>query len=221
MAPQYQVYSLPGHEPEQTGLHRFGRLRPGVAVVRVELGPELQPDGLDGGAVGPGTLGQLDLYETPQGTTGPANADAEISANSTVSKDISLLDTKGSEVLLGETLMVPIAELHGVPASAVRVADDEPAAAAAVRGRSARARTCRSTRRCRTSCPTCSVRRCRCPRSRAGPSTGTVPAAVAGILQQAQTDYTNALAALKAGNLAQFQTDINRDAGRRSARPSR
>ena len=33
-------------------------------------------------------------------------------------------------------------------------------------------------------------------------STGTVPAAVAGILQQAQTDYTNALAALKAGNLA-------------------
>lgn len=41
------------------------------------------------------------------------------------------------------------------------------------------------------------------------PSTGTVPAAVAGILQQAQTDYTNALAALKAGNLSQFQTDIN------------
>jgi hypothetical protein len=41
------------------------------------------------------------------------------------------------------------------------------------------------------------------------PSTGTVPAAVSGILQQAQTDYTNALAALKAGNLAQFQTDVN------------
>jgi hypothetical protein len=40
-------------------------------------------------------------------------------------------------------------------------------------------------------------------------STGTVPAAVAGLLQQAQTDYTNALAALKAQNLSQFQTDIN------------
>ena len=39
-------------------------------------------------------------------------------------------------------------------------------------------------------------------------SSGTVPAAVAGILQQAQTDYTNALAALKANNLGQFQTDI-------------
>ena len=33
-------------------------------------------------------------------------------------------------------------------------------------------------------------------------STGTVPAAVAGILQTAQTDYNNALAALKAGNLS-------------------
>ncbi len=57
----------------------------------------------------PGHYGELDLYETPQGTYGPANADAEISANATVSKDISLLDQKGSEVLLGETLMVPIA----------------------------------------------------------------------------------------------------------------
>ena len=35
-----------------------------------------------------------------------------------------------------------------------------------------------------------------------------MPTAVSGILQQAQTDYTNALAALKAGNLAQLQTDI-------------
>ena len=51
-------------------------------------------------------------------------------------------------------------------------------------------------------------------------STGTVPAAVSGILQQAQTDYTNALAALKAGNLAQFQTDVNR-CRRRSPRRSR
>ena len=35
-----------------------------------------------------------------------------------------------------------------------------------------------------------------------------MPAAVAGILQAAQTDYNNALAALKAGNLSQFQTDV-------------
>ena len=57
----------------------------------------------------PGHYGQLNLYEMPQGTIGPANADAEISANKTVSSDITLLDQHGSEVLLGETLMVPIA----------------------------------------------------------------------------------------------------------------
>jgi hypothetical protein len=40
------------------------------------------------------------------------------------------------------------------------------------------------------------------------PSSGTVPTAVAGILAQAQTDYQNALNALKAGNLSAFQSDI-------------
>ena len=47
------------------------------------------------------------------------------------------------------------------------------------------------------------------PPGQAGSSTGTVPSAVAGILAQAQTDYTNAQAALKADNLSQFQTDID------------
>jgi hypothetical protein len=47
------------------------------------------------------------------------------------------------------------------------------------------------------------------PPGQAGSATGTVPSAVAGILQQAQTDYTNAQAALKADNLSQFQTDID------------
>jgi len=40
-------------------------------------------------------------------------------------------------------------------------------------------------------------------------SSGTVPAAVAGILAQAQADYASAQAALKADNLSQFQTDID------------
>jgi uncharacterized protein len=56
----------------------------------------------------PGHYGQLTVYQTPQGTTGPANADSYIQSDSTVSKDITLLDQKGSEVLLGNTLMVPI-----------------------------------------------------------------------------------------------------------------
>ena len=70
--------------------------------------------------------------------SGPANADAEISANKTVSSDITLLDQHGSEVLLGETLMVPIANSMVYLRPLYVVADDEPPAAAAVRGRRAR-----------------------------------------------------------------------------------
>jgi hypothetical protein len=47
------------------------------------------------------------------------------------------------------------------------------------------------------------------PPGQSGSSTGTVPSAVAEILAQAQTDYANAQAALEAGNLSQFQSDIN------------
>jgi uncharacterized protein len=40
------------------------------------------------------------------------------------------------------------------------------------------------------------------------PTTGTVPAAVSQDLQEAQTEYKNAQAALQAGNLGQYQSDI-------------
>ena len=94
------------HEP--AGVHGVRRLRAGVAGEPDQQQPELQPDGVDGGAVRPGALRGSRRVRDAAGTLGPANADAEISANSTVSTDISLLDQNGSEVLLGETLMVPI-----------------------------------------------------------------------------------------------------------------
>ena len=62
------------------------------------------------GTSDPGDYGTLSVYEAPQGTAGPANADASIGQNPTVSKDITLLDQHGSEVLLGNTLMVPIGQ---------------------------------------------------------------------------------------------------------------
>jgi hypothetical protein len=46
------------------------------------------------------------------------------------------------------------------------------------------------------------------PSSTGASSSGTIPAALSAILQQAQTDYNNAKAALAAGNLAAFQQDI-------------
>jgi uncharacterized membrane protein (UPF0182 family) len=58
----------------------------------------------------PGQYGQLRAYVTQPGhsVVGPALADSYIEANSTVSKQISLLDQHGSQVLLGNILMVPI-----------------------------------------------------------------------------------------------------------------
>ncbi len=58
----------------------------------------------------PNNYGKLNLYVTPRGTsvTGPAQADSEMEQNSTVSSTISLLDQHGSEVLLGNNLMVPL-----------------------------------------------------------------------------------------------------------------
>ena len=109
MAPQYQVYSLPGTSQNKQVFTVSDGFVPASQSSLTSSGQNFNLTAWMVGLSDPGTLGHLDLYETPQGTTGPANADAEISADSTVSKDISLLDTKGSEVLLGETLMVPIA----------------------------------------------------------------------------------------------------------------
>jgi uncharacterized membrane protein (UPF0182 family) len=155
----------------------------------------------------PGQYGQLDLYETPQGTSGPANADAEISANSTVSKDISLLDTKGSEVLLGETLMVPIADsmVYLRPLYVAASTNPQPQLeyVVAALGKNVQIDTSLSAVLSDLLQTTVSL-----PSGASVPSTGTVPTAVAGFLSAAQTDYTNALAALHAGNLAGFQSDI-------------
>jgi uncharacterized membrane protein (UPF0182 family) len=54
--------------------------------------------------------GQLHVYEMPRGqsVTGPAQADSEIQANAAVSSIITPLDQHGSQVLLGNDLLVPL-----------------------------------------------------------------------------------------------------------------
>jgi len=58
----------------------------------------------------PGQYGKLHVYVTTPGhsVVGPALADSYIQQNSTVSRQISLLDQHGSQVILGNILMVPI-----------------------------------------------------------------------------------------------------------------
>jgi hypothetical protein len=208
MAPQYQVYSLPNTDPDK---QVFTVSDGFVPASQTNLSNSNQNFNLTAWMVGladPGQYGKLDLYEVPQGTAGPANADAEISANKTVSSDITLLDQHGSEVLLGETLMVPIANsmvyLRPLYASPTTNPQPQLQYVVGVLGKTVQIDTSLaavlSDLLQTTVLP---------PESSGVSSSGTVPAAVAGLLQQAQSDYTNALAALKAQNLSQFQTDIN------------
>ena len=195
MAPQYQVYALPGTtQPTFTISNGFV-----PASQSSSVNGSNQNFNLTAWMVGqsdPENYGRLDVYETPQGTPGPANADAEISANKTVSADISLLDQKGSEVLLGETLMVPIANsmVYLRPLYVASTTNPQPNLqyVVAVLGKNVQIESSLSSVLSDLLQAGVSL-----PSGNGGPSTGTVPSAVTGYLSAAQTDYTNALAALE------------------------
>ena len=211
MAPQYQVYALPGHEP--AGVHGVGRVRAGAAGSLTNNNQNFNLTAWMVGQSDPGHYGDLDVYETPQGTYGPANADAEISANTTVSTDISLLDQNGSEVLLGETLMVPIGNsmvyLRPMYVSPATNPQPQLKYVVAVLGKNVQVDTSLSA----VLTDMLGTGGARCPRPGVRQQPGLARAArcrpqVAAYLAQAQTDYQNALAALKAQNLAGYQSDI-------------
>ena len=157
----------------------------------------------------PSDYGQLTVFQTPQGIPGPANADSYIQANHTVSQDITLYDQHGSEVLLGDTLMVPVGQsivylrpLYVASSSnpLPQLTDVIGVLGQKVVIESTVSATLSSLLHTAVSGGTGT-----------GPSvgTGTVPAVVQQYLNAAQTDYTNALAALEAGDLGTYQSDIN------------
>ena len=205
MAPQYQVYSLPNTPPQD---QIFTITNGFVPAAQSSLANNTQNFNLTAFMVGqsdPGDYGRLTLYQTPQGTIGPANADAEISANNTVSSDITLLDQHQSEVLLGETLMVPIGNsmVYLRPLYVAATTNPQPQLeyVVAVLGKTVKIDTSLTS-------VLSDITNVALPTSSSGSGTGTVPAAVSNILSQAQTDYSNAQTALAQGNLAQYQQDI-------------
>ena len=208
MAPLYQVTGVPGSSsPTQaftvldayvpaTQSNATGANNPNLSAFMVATSD-------------PGDYGKLTVYQTPQGTSGPANADSYINENHTVSTDITLLDQHGSEVLLGNTLMVPVGQsiLYLRPLYVASSSSPQPQLTyvIGVLGQkvvieSTVAQTLSSLLHTPVSGGTGTA-----------PSvgTGTVPAAVQQYLTAAQTDYTNALSALEAGDLGTYQTDIN------------
>jgi len=58
----------------------------------------------------PADYGQIEVFHMPEGqrVPGPTQIDSQIQQDPTVSKDISLLNTNGSEVLFGNILTIPV-----------------------------------------------------------------------------------------------------------------
>jgi hypothetical protein len=209
MSPQYQVYSLPGSDPTNPTNQKFTISDGFVPAAQSSGSSSSQNFNLTAWMLAlsdPANYGQLNLYEVPQGTLGPANADAEIQADNAVSSEITLLNQHGSQVLLGETLMVPIANsmVYIRPLYVAASSNPQPKLeyVVAVLGGTVKLDTSLTN-------VLSDITGVTLPSSTNGSSSaGTVPAAIASILAAAQTDYQNAQAALKAQDLSTYQADI-------------
>jgi len=105
MAPLYETFALPGQSNVTFNLID--------AYVPYSASNERQTLSgfLDAGS-DPGSYGKITAYVAPtgQGTDGPALIDARITQNPAISQKISLLNTNGSQVILGNVLMLPVGQ---------------------------------------------------------------------------------------------------------------
>ncbi len=214
MSPIYQVGALPNSTGQQL-----------LAMLDfVPAGNSSRVQGLSAilaATSDPNDYGQLNVYETPRGTTvtGPLQADSEIQQNSKVSSIITPLDQHGSQVLLGNNLTVPLdssvlyirplyvtstsnpmPELRYVIAVFNQQVGIEPTLAGAlgdVLGPAARAVGGSGSTGSGGSSTT-----------PAGGSTAPAAASVAGELQRAAAAYAAAQSALAAGDLGAYQRDV-------------
>jgi uncharacterized protein len=211
MAPLYQVTEIPGAASKTqaytvtdayvpaTQSNTSGANNPNLSAFMV-------------GTSDPGDYGKLTVYETPQGTTGPANADAYIQQNQTVSKDITLLNHDGSQVLLGNTLMVPVGQsiVYLRPLYVASSSSPQPQLTYVIGVLGQKVFIQSTVAQTLSKLLQTPVSSGGSQGNPTGPSGGvaTVPAAVQQDLANAQTDYVNALAAYQAGDLGGYQSNI-------------
>ena len=209
MIPQYQVQALPGTS-EQTFVTS-------EAYVPASAGNNTQNlSGFMMATSDPSNYGKITVYVTPSGQsiTGPVMADAQIQQNTKVSSVITPLDQHGSNVLLGNILMVPINQsmLYIRPLYVTSTGNPLPQLkyVIAVYGSHVAIET--SLQASLNSVLSAAVE---LPSNNSGGggstndsgNTGNAAAASA-LLDQAQSSYATAQAALKNGDLAGYQTAI-------------
>lgn len=156
--------------------------------------------------------GQITVYVTPRGESidGPALIDARITATPSISKAISLLNTNGSSVILGNVLMVPIGQsmlyVRPLYVQSSRNALPELKDVIAVYGtQAAMGTTLQAALQSVFSAPLAL--------GQSSSSSSSASAALSGqekqLITEAGSLYTQAQAALKAGNLGAYQSDVD------------
>jgi hypothetical protein len=202
MAPIYQELQIPGQTQQSFSLLD--------AFVPVSSQSQIQTlSGFMIAGSDPGHYGQLEMFVTPRNSPvqGPSIVAAKIDATSAVSQEVSLLNQNGSSVLLGNVLMIPVAKallyIQPLYVQSSRNAFPELQRVIAVYGNQPAAigNTLGAALTTLFTAPVSTTP--------GGTSTGALSPQVRALLSEAQTAYAQSQADLKAGNLGNYQADIN------------
>jgi hypothetical protein len=201
MAPVYQELKVPGQTQQSfTLLDAF-----------VPVSSQSQIQTLSGFMIAgsdPGQYGKLSMFVAPrnQPVQGPSIVAADIDQNTTISKDISLLNQNGSSVLLGNVLMIPVADallyIQPLYVASTRNAIPELQNIIAVYGTTAAIGTTLGDALTQVFASPVST-----TVTPGGASSGLSPQ-VRQLLSDAQAFYNQSQIDLKAGNLGAYQNDI-------------
>lgn len=203
MSPIYQVMRIPGEVHQSFNLID--------AFVPVSSGSQIQTlSGFMIAGSDPNHYGQLKMFVTPRDNpvNGPAIVAAKIDATPSVSSAVSLLNQNGSSVLLGNVLMIPVADallyIQPLYVESSRNAFPELQRVIAVYGNQPAAigNTLSDALTTLFAAPVSTAS------GTTGP-TGTLSPQVRALLNQAQAAYQQSQVDLKAGNLGAYQNDIN------------
>jgi uncharacterized membrane protein (UPF0182 family) len=207
MSPLYELFQVPGQTSQSFNLVD--------AFVPVSKGDQIQTmSGFIVAGSDPGQYGKLTVFQTPP-IDGPALVDADIAAVGKISSQISLLNQEGSSVQLGSLQVVPVGDsmlyfrpfyvessrnpfpkldyfivVYAGPTGQSQVAFDTtlPLALQDLFSVSLPAQGSQS------------------PTQPTGPT--SVSQRVQGLINQANTDFTQAQTDLKSGNFAAYGTDV-------------
>ena len=203
MAPIYQVMKVPGQNQQSFNL----------LDAFVPISGQSQIQTLSGFMIAgsdPGHYGQLQMFVTPRNNpvNGPAIVAAKIDGTAAVSSKISLLNQNGSSVLLGNVLMIPVADsllyIQPVYVESSRNSIPELQQVIAVYGSLTPAigPSLTSALSQVFSAPVSTA-------SGNNNASGTLSPEIRALLAEAQQSWQKSQADLKSGNLGDYQTDIN------------